>query len=201
MAVKLARINTLLLIAIILVNGYIILLPLLPGILFKVAQANTTERSVLEAKVHAPVQTNPVQSNPGTSQENRLVIPSMLLDQPVYEGKDESVLKKGLWRRPQTSTPEQGGNTVIVGHRLTYTNPRGTLYHLDKIKIGDNIGLNWAGKNYVYTVREIKVVTPAAVEVEAPTKEPQLTIYTCTPLWMPRDRLVVIATPATGEKP
>lgn len=186
---KLARINTLLLVAIILVNGYIIVLPVLPGIFFKLAQKDSIQRSQLEAKVYTghALQTN--------SSENRIVIPSLLLDQQIHEGRTANTLKKGLWRRPQTSTPAQGGNTVIVGHRLTYTNPKGTLYHLDKVKLGDSIGVTWEGQNYAYTVREIKVVTSAAVEIEEPTEKPQLTIYTCTPLWLPKDRLVVIAAP------
>ncbi len=185
---KLARINTLLLIAIVCINGYIIVLPLLPGILFTVAPKDGVQRSQLEAKVYA---------GPGLqakSEENRLIIPSLLLDQQIHEGRTEETLKKGLWRRPLTSTPAQGGNTVIVGHRLTYTNPRGILYHLDKVKVGDSIGVTWEGKNYVYSVREIKVVTSAATEIEEPTAKSHLTIYTCTPLWLPRDRLVLIAT-------
>lgn len=186
---KLARINTLLLIGVVFINGYIIVLPVLPGIFFKVAAQDTVKRSQLEAKVHAgPL----LQTDSG---ENRVIIPSLLLDQQIYEGTDTVTLKKGLWRRPQTSTPLGGGNTVIVGHRLTYTNPRGTLYHLDKVHIGDTIGLIWDNKNYIYTVREIKVVPATATEIEAPTTKPQLTIYTCTPLWLPKDRLVVIAAP------
>jgi len=127
--VRLARINTLLLIAIVLVNSYIILLPLLPGVFFKVAGKGSVQRSQLEAKVYAGTA---LQEN---SSENRLVIPSMLLDQQIFDGHASGTLKKGLWHRPQTSTPSQGGNTVIVGHRLTYTNPRGTLYHLDKVQV------------------------------------------------------------------
>ena len=192
---RLARINTLLLIAIVLVNSYIILLPLLPGMFFKAGEKGSIQRSQLEAKVYAGPA---LQEN---SSENRLVIPSMLLDQQIFDGHAADTLKKGLWRRPQTSTPAQGGNTVIVGHRLTYTNPRGTLYHLDKVQVGDPVGVTWEGKNYVYIVREVKVVPAIAVEIEAPTEEPQLTIYTCTPLWLPKDRLAVIATPAkSGEE-
>lgn len=186
---KLARINTLLLIAIVLINGYIIVLPILPGMFFKVASKDNLKRSMLEAKVHAGAQLQP------NSDENRLVIPSLLLDQQIHEGQDATALRNGLWRRPLGSTPAQGGNTVIVGHRMTYSNPRGTLYHLDKVQVGDSIGITWEAKNYAYTVREVKVVTAAAIEIEEPTEKTQLTIYTCTPLWLPRDRLVVIAAP------
>jgi len=191
--VKLARVNTILLIAIVLINGYIIVLPLLPGLFFSAAGRNSVTHSALEAKVQAGVA---LQNN---TQENRLVIPSMLLDEPINDGHTIATLRKGLWRRPQTSTPGDGGNTVIVGHRFTYTQPQGTLYHLDKVQVGDPIGITWNGKSYVYTVRETKVVSPNDTSVEAPTTAPTLTIYTCTPLWLPKDRLVVIATPETPE--
>jgi sortase A len=117
----------------------------------------------------------------------------MLLDEPVFEGKTQATLSKGLWRRPHGSTPAKENNTVIVGHRLTYTNPRGSLYHLDKVRAGDSIGVTWDNKKYLYTVVEIKVVKADETAVEAPTDTPRLTIYTCTPLWLPKDRLVVVA--------
>jgi LPXTG-site transpeptidase (sortase) family protein len=195
---KLSRINTLLLVAILLINGYIIVLPVIPNLFFRPAGAGSVRRSALEAKVYADAG---LQEN---SDQNRLVMPSILLDQQVFDGPGTDTLKKGLWHRPGTSTPDKGSNTVIAGHRLTYTNPRGVLYHLDKVKPGDSIGLSWEGKNYVYSVTDVIVVPPNATEIEAPTANPQLTIYTCTPLWLPKDRLVVVAVPevkksATGS--
>jgi sortase A len=185
--VKLRRLNTALLIAIIIVNGYIIALPLLPGLLFRLERDHTSQTAKLKHTVDsvaAPAQ---------IPQDDRLVIPGMLLDEPVYTGQTIKTLHKGLWLRPTGSTPERGGNTIIVGHRFTYTNPRGSLYHLDKVSIGDHIGMFWQGKQYRYVVRTIKTVKATEIAVEAPTTRSQLTIYTCTPLWLPKDRLVVIA--------
>lgn len=116
----------------------------------------------------------------------------MAFDEEIHEGAYATTLRQGLWRRPNSSTPDKGSNTVIVGHRLTYSNPKGTLYNLDKVKMGDLIGLWWHGKRYVYTVTEAKVVHANEISVEAATEKPRLTIYTCTPLWLPKDRLVVI---------
>ena len=184
---KLARVNTALLLAIIVINVFVICLPLLPAVGFWVQKRNPAAVERLRDKVEAPVTAN------NTPSGNRLIIPSALFDQPVYEGKDTRTLNKGAWHRPETGTPESAGNTVITGHRYTYTNPAGTFYHLDKIKRGDEIGLWWNGKKYRYTVVRISVVPPEATEIEKPTKTPQLTLYTCTPLWLPRDRLVVVA--------
>lgn len=130
--------------------------------------------------------------------QNRLVVPSMMLDEPINDSKDQATLHKGLWRLPYTSSPDKQSNTVIVGHRFTYTNPRGLFYHLDKVRVGDEIGVFWQGKKYLYKVNQTKTVPPTAVNVEAPTDLPQLTLYTCAPLWWPKDRLVITAALEVG---
>ncbi|HEU4914786.1 MAG TPA: class E sortase [Candidatus Saccharimonadales bacterium] len=184
---KLARVNTLLLAAILAINGYIVLVPVIPKIIFWTQQHDTRRIQRLEAAItHPPIK----EERP---RDNRLVIPTMVFDESIHEGHSERTLRQGLWRRPQTSTPDQGGNTVLAGHRLTYSNPRGTLYNLDKVRVGDDIALWWEGKRYHYQVSESRVVAASETSVEEPTKNSRLTIYTCTPLWMPKDRLVVIA--------
>lgn len=185
---KLARVNTLLLVAILLINGYIVILPLIPNIIFWAQRQNSQHIKTLEQAVSA----KPASNLPRPTTD-RLIVPSMVFDEEIHEGKTATTLKQGLWRRPNTSTPDKGSNTVIVGHRLTYNNPKGTLYNLDKVREGDPIGIWWHGKRYIYTVTQTKVVHANEISVEAPTKEPILTIYTCTPLWLPKDRLVVIA--------
>lgn len=96
----------------------------------------------------------------------------------------------GVWRVPTTSTPSQESNTVLVGHRFSYKNPS-VFYHFDKVKKGDTIYVSWKKKIYVYRVDTIRIVTPDAKDVEAPTEDPRLTIYTCTPLWSTSHRLVI----------
>lgn len=192
---KLSRINTYLVIAIVVVNLYTILTPALPAFSFWLDKSVGEKALALTEQLHPPTNSS---SSTAHAKENRLVVPSMLLDTPIHEGRDMSVLNNGIWRRPNTSTPDKGGNTVIVGHRFTYKNPRGTFYELNRPKVGDEIGVFWEGKRYLYTVTETKVVSATEVSVEAPSDTPKLTLYTCTPLWLPKDRLVVVAVP-TGE--
>lgn len=182
---KLARINTILLCLIIAINSYLVVMPLLPNVAYwwQDHRASPTATKTLQRKL----QSAPIPA------ENRLLVPAMHLDEPIQEGRDLRALQNGPWRRPATSTPAQGGNTVIVGHRYTYTNPRGTFYYLDRLKVGDEIGIFWQGKKYRYRVQKTAVVKPDTVSVEAPTAGAQLTLYTCTPLWLPKDRLVVTA--------
>jgi len=192
--VKLTRVNTGLLVAIILINSYIIALPVIPGITYWWQTRDGKQAETIHHKVAALAGNN--DHSVKRPEENRLLVPSMSFDQQVFEGKTAKTLRNGLWHRPFSGTPDKGGNTVFVGHRLTYTNPQGTLYHLDKVHTGDEIGVWWNGKMYTYTVTETKVVKADQVDIENQTSEPQLTIYTCTPLWLPKDRLVVIAKPA-----
>lgn len=127
--------------------------------------------------------------------ENRLVIPSIQLNEPILEGNSINVITKGgTWRRPQSSTPLEDSNTVIVGHRY-YGSNVSTFYHLDKVLIGQRLAIYWEGHEQLYEVTESKVVDPSNIDVEAPTQDKRLTIYTCTPIWTAKDRLVIIAKP------
>ena len=124
-------------------------------------------------------------------EENRLVLPGITLDEEIVVGDDPDNIHRGAWHRPMTSTPDQGGNTVIVGHRFSYNSPA-TFYHLDKMEIGDTFAIWWEGKEYVYRVRQTRVVDATAVEIEDNTDEPIATLYTCTPIWTATERLVII---------
>jgi len=185
MSFQLSKINNVLLGLIILVNGYIVAAPFLPELVFWLKSQDHTEVAKLQKQVRAA----PKQHGP-----NRLAIPAMLLNEPAYEGKNTyAELEKGVWRWPEGSTPDKGGNTILIGHRFTYTTPRGVFYLLDKVKTGDKIALTWNNKKYIYKVRQTKVVPATQTSILEQTKKPTLTLYTCTPLWWPKERLVVTA--------
>jgi sortase A len=183
---KLARVNTGLVVAIVLVNAFVIAMPFVPALLFKVQKHTVVQQ--LQKQVSSKPSSGSVAANAET-----LIVPAMGLDAPVNEGKTIRALRQGIWRLPYTSTPDKGGNTVLVAHRFTYTNPRGVFYHLDQVHVGDQIAVLWHGKKYVYKTASTRVVPPTEVSVEAPTADSILTLYTCTPLWNPKDRLVVTA--------
>ncbi|MDX1766168.1 MAG: class E sortase [Candidatus Saccharimonadales bacterium] len=125
--------------------------------------------------------------------ENTLIIPSIQVDEKVVEGSSLDVIGGGgVWRRPGTSTPDQGGNTVIVGHRFSYSDPS-TFYHLDKMNQGERFAVFWNSQEYIYEVFEEKVVPATAIEIEDESPTPIMTLYTCTPVWTARDRLVIKA--------
>jgi LPXTG-site transpeptidase (sortase) family protein len=171
----------------VLINGYIIAAPLWPELSWHFGDHKTVQRHL---------QTRIDQSRPALPADNRVVIPSMGLDQPILEGplnQQYKTLNKGIWRWPASSTPDRGSNTVLIGHRFTYTNPRGVFYFLNKVRLGDELALFWSGHIYRYKVRQITEVSPTATAIENSTSRAQLTLFTCTPLWLPKDRLVVVA--------
>lgn len=183
---KLRLFNDFLSVIVIGLGIYLIAMPLLPQLTFWI---NSKRGKISDTLIYSD------NNEPGSKpipQDNRLVIPQIGLDEPVNEGKYADVLKKGVWRRPQTSTPDKNSNTVIVGHRFTYNDPA-VFYHLDKIKTGDKFGLYWQGKEYIYQITETKIVEPHQIEIEQATEDPILTLYTCTPMWTSKQRLVVIA--------
>jgi LPXTG-site transpeptidase (sortase) family protein len=124
---------------------------------------------------------------------NTLVIPRLSLSEKIIEGEAARTVDLGVWRRPHTSQPSKGSNTVMVGHRFTYQGPA-IFYHLDKVRMDDPITVYWEGKKYEYKVNSIQTVAPSEISVEKPTDQPILTLYTCTPLITAEKRLVVKAT-------
>jgi sortase A len=176
----LKTINWVLLVLIILVNGYVILAPLVPEVQYQV-----TKRTTKELNVNNPDELAGIDRN-----SDHLIIPRLRLDKPIFDGTNPNLVHKGIWRRPNTSSPDKGGNTVMVGHRFSYKDPA-ILYSLDKVQLKDPLIVAWRGKLYLYRVSDIKVVPANAIEVENPTSDSRLTIYTCTPLWSTRNRLVV----------
>lgn len=204
---KWRRANRVLLLAIILINGYIIALPFAPNIGYWWQQRSGKTEKSLERRLTS---TNFTADGPATpdvfhpdATHDGLIIPKMLLETPLIEGPQRDsyrLLNKGAWRLPFTSTPDKGGNTVIAGHRFSYTGPRGVFYYLNKLAPGDKIGLWYQGTLYQYSVESTRTVPPTEISVQEPTSDERLTLYTCTPLWNPTNRLVVVARPIPEEK-
>jgi len=197
---SLRKINNVLLGLIIVINIYVIGAPLAPQVMYWWQSNHSSKKQDLIKKVQAK-QAKPTE--PQKAVANSVIVPSMLLDRPILEGPVRDtykILDQGIWRWPLGSTPDKGGNTVLIGHRFTYTQPQGVFYFLNKVQMDDQIGLLWNNQKYVYKVTEIKEVPPTETSVQDPTTDARLTMYTCTPLWMPKNRLVVIAELVESEE-
>jgi LPXTG-site transpeptidase (sortase) family protein len=188
--ISLRLVNNVLLASIIVINLYIIAAPLWPQVTYWWQAHHTSRRAELTQQLHRSAKNEP------TSQANSLIIPAMMLTSPTLEGPESNwfnLLKQGIWHWPASSTPDKGGNTVFLAHRFSYTGPHGAFYYLNKLVPGDEIGVIWNHKKYVYKVASSREVPPTETSIENNTSDARLTLFTCTPLWNPKDRLVVVA--------
>lgn len=121
-----------------------------------------------------------------------LRIPGIDSENPVREGVSKSVLSDSLGHESETAYAGESGNCVIAGHR-NYT--FGKFFNrLDEVEVNDLIYLDSAEGTYTYTVTDIKVVEPDDLSVlESDPDREQLTLYTCTPIYVATQRLVIIA--------
>jgi LPXTG-site transpeptidase (sortase) family protein len=194
---KLAKVNNLLLALIILINGYIIVAPVLPELSYSAGAHN---RAKLQTELNSAVnkkQSSAIGALANNGGGNRVIVPSMGLDEPIVDGPESQqykILDKGsIWRFSWGSTPDKGSNTILIGHRFTYTNPRGVFYFINKVAVGDSIGVIWNNVVYKYQVVSTTEVPANDTSIEKPSKNPELTMFSCTPLWLPKNRQVVVA--------
>jgi LPXTG-site transpeptidase (sortase) family protein len=181
---NLARVNNILTIAIVAINLFIFCMPFIPATVFWAKQSFSDNILQLQKKVESSEVPN----------TNRLIVPSIMLDEEIHPGADESTLSKGLWLEPTGALPGNG-ETVISGHRFTYNDPEGAFYNLDKVKTGDKIAVYWEKQKILYSVTN-KYVVGADYKLQTDDSN-SLILYTCTPLWNPTERLIVEAEPPT----
>lgn len=181
------RLNNLLAGLVISVALYALLLPFFAHVTYWVRQRNPANQE----RIINQLQEGPRLDAPD---DNQLLIPGILVDEPIVTGDSLSVIDDGgVWLRPQSAEPNGEGNIVLAGHRFTYRQPLGPLYHLDEITLGDEIGLRWEGELRRFVVEDIQTVTSTSTGIEAQTEDTRLTIYTCTPLLTAEHRLVITA--------
>lgn len=120
---------------------------------------------------------------------DRVYIPKIGVDVPINTGGPEA-LNDGAWHRyPERGDPVAGGNFILSAHRFSIgltpgeTKKRSPFYHINKLKTGDQILIDFGGKRYGYEITKHTEVKPTQVEIEAPLaegEEPHMTLYTCT---------------------
>jgi sortase A len=118
--------------------------------------------------------------------ENRLYIPAIGVDVAIVEGNSEAVLEKGAWhRRPENGNPEKGGNFVLSAHRFQMgltpqqTSAQSPFYHIDKLKEGDVIRVDYNEKRYTYEISRKYQVDRFAIAIENPSVDAKMTLYSC----------------------
>ena len=106
----------------------------------------------------------------------RLQVPRLNQDLVVLFGASAKVMSFGPGFHPDSSTPNQMGNTVISGHRDTH------FSFLSRAKKGDLIHVQLSdGSEKTYQINELRITTPDDGQWLAQTQEDVLTLITCYP--------------------
>ncbi len=171
----------------------------LPGSSFPPADANLSELpgssappDALPAALGVNVQNVPAlpPPTPGPQSPTRLVIPKLNLDWPIVEGDDWEALKRGIGHHIGSANPGERGNLVLSGHDDVF----GEVFKdLGQLESDDSVIVYAGGHAYHYAVRARRIVSPTELSVLAPTREPIVTLITCTPYRIDTQRLIVIA--------
>jgi len=120
----------------------------------------------------------------------RIQIPAIDIDAPVVQGDGWEQLKKGVGQNIGSTNPGQNGNVVLSAHNDVY----GELFRfLDKLQPGDQVILYSQQRQFVYVVDRTAIVEPTAVEVMASTGSPTVTLISCYPYLVDKQRIVVFA--------
>jgi len=180
---------------------YLIILPFYPAVEYEVKNYVTRDEKVdwqdkkaVEEKGEELIAKAQEKEEPVIT-PNHLIISKIGVSAPIIQTDNEDYgLHKGAWLLPNTSTPDQSGNTVISAHRFKYLPPSNlTFYLLDKLEVGDVIFIIWRGENYFYRVKETKIVPADEMSILNPTDQPTLTLFTCDPIYSTKNRLVVVS--------
>jgi sortase A len=130
---------------------------------------------------------------------NKVVIAKIGVDIPYFEGS-QSALNQGAWHRfPERGNPKDGGNFILSAHRFQLgltpwgTKAKSPFYNLQKLEEGDDITVVHEGKTYNYKVTKKYDVERTATEIEAPSQEAKLTLYSCALGGEKAGRLVIEA--------
>ena len=125
-------------------------------------------------------------SNPTARTTPTLFIPKIDIEIPFSSSGIEALDNGAWWRSPDSGNPKDGGNFVLAAHRFqmgwtpAQTARQSPLYHIDKLQRNDTILVDYEGIRYEYVITDIRQVEPNATEIEQPTSDDRLTLYSCT---------------------
>ena len=155
----------------------------LPGSSFPPDAAPPALGIRLQAVAAVPVPT------PGPRSPTRIVIAGIEVDWPVVEGDSWDELKQGIGHRVGSANPGERGNLVLSGHDDVYGEP---FRDLEKLEVGKDVLVYAGGTSFRYVIRARRVVAPNDLSVLSSSKNPVITLITCTPYRVDTSRLVLI---------
>lgn len=124
------------------------------------------------------------------AQAIRIQIPAIKVDAPVVQGDAWEQLKKGVGQHIGGPNPGENGNLVLSAHNDIF----GEIFReLDKLQPGDVFILYTSQRQYNYIVTGTQIVEPTRVEVMDSTPNATVTLISCYPYLIDKQRIVVSA--------
>ncbi len=126
---------------------------------------------------------------PGPRSPTRIVISAVGIDWPVVPGDSWEELKQGVGHHVGSANPGERGNLILSGHNDVYGEP---FRDLEKLDMGKDV-LVYAGANvFRYVIKAKRVVVPTDLSALVPSRNPIITLITCTPYRVDTFRLILI---------
>jgi sortase A len=156
------------------------------GAQFNEAEIPEHLRPLVQSLANLPAPT------PGPQQAIQIDIPAIGVQSwPVVQGDGWEQLKKGVGQHIGSANPGENGNVVLAGHDDVF----GEVFRsLDKLQPGDQVILYTMQQQFVYRVTETRIVEPSQVDVMNPTNSPTVTLISCYPYMVDKQRIIVFAT-------
>ncbi len=137
--------------------------------------------------------------------QNFVKIENLNLLVPISKDVAKQVPGSSIWwRRSSQGNPVDGGNFLLCGQRFklgatpSQTKELSPLYHLEKLEKDSKIDIYYEGLWYSYNVEEKNNAGEDATNIEEPTQDANLTLYTCSANGQP-DGTIIIAKPVVDS--
>lgn len=149
-------------------------------------------------------------SSPSTPQstEFNLTIPKLNISETVTANVDpfdpdiyQPILHHSVAHAYGSALPDQPGNIYLFAHSsdnpLSITRYNTAFHLLPKLNTGDQIIITYHGHDYIYNVRDKKIVSPWQLTSIITNDSNQLTLQTCYPIGTDWRRLLILADPVS----
>lgn len=134
---------------------------------------------------------------------DRIIIPAIHVSVPIVlsaslEDKDVlSVLNQGAALYPNGVAPGHLGNVFIAAHSTGEPwkgKYRFAFVHINELKPGNVLHLDYAGTRYTYRMTEQEIIVPSPdYQVVSDRPVPTLSLMACWPLWSTQKRMIIHA--------
>jgi LPXTG-site transpeptidase (sortase) family protein len=145
-----------------------------------------------------------------------LSIPSIELKEAPVETNSTKAPNQSLIHIKGTALPGNGTRAaanlkipiVISGHSVSplffsAKDPKTLFTNLPKLKVGEDVIIDFRNENYTYSIEKKKIVKPKElwdeISKEAALEQAELVLFTCVPPGLRTNRLIIFA--QASEKP